>query len=205
MVIAARRAYKDLIRWIKDARPPRMNPWRLARRLFGTCLLGATVVLGTIAIVAPERFAASSGRAGRSPESWAVLALVAICVIMLLLRRSRIFGSATRLRETFGGTMETHPSFEPAVNALEACPGTLRTRFAFGWVWGPLGLMVLGAVFAASASYFLIDAILARFTVGWQQVLLAAVNGLLSLVVLRAAAKRLSVWRLSLAVHRAAR
>jgi hypothetical protein len=204
MVIAAGRAYKDLIRWLKEARPPRMNPWRLARRLFWNCILVATVILGTIAAVAPSRYGASSGGVGRSPESWAVVALVAICIATVFLRRSDTGSPTAWFRETISGGLEQHPSFEPATNALEACPAALRTRFAMGWVWGPLAMMILGAIFAASSSYFLIDAILARFTVGWQQVALAVINALLGLAVLRLAAKRLSVWRLSLALHRSA-
>ena len=203
MVIAAGRAYQDLIRWIKEARLRTLVAWRLARRLFGTSVLGSAALLGAIGLFTPARFGSPGSRPRAGPEWWALACLVAVCLVMLLLRRSKMSYGVTRLRETFRGTLEEHPSFEPAVSALDSCPAALRTRFALGWVWGPLAAGVLGAVFAASSVYFVIDAILARFSIGWQQLLLAAVNAALSLIVFRLAAKRLSVWRLSFTVHRA--
>lgn len=203
MVIAARRAYADLIRWIKRARPSTFNGWRLARRLFWSCVVGATLLLGTIGLLQPARFGSRTGRF-QAIEWWALAALLAICVVALVVRRTRLYASATRLRDTFRGNLEQHPSFAPAVSALDSCPAPFRTRFALGWVWGPAGLMMAGAIGAASAIYFVIDAILARGTVAPEQVVLAAVNALVSLVILRLAASRLSVWRLSYAVHRAA-
>ena len=202
MVIAAGRAYQDLIRWMKAARPRSLVPWRLARRLFGTSVLGAALVLGAIGLLAPARFGSPASRPRGGPEWWALACLVAVGVVLLLLRRARMSSGLTRLREMFGAALEEHPSFEPAVSALDSCPAALRTRFGLGWVWGPLAAAVLGAVCAASAVYFVIDAILARFSIGWQQPLLAAVNALLSLIVFRLAAKRLSIWRLSFTVHR---
>lgn len=203
MVIAAGRAYQDLIRWIKGARPRSLDPWRLARRLFGTSILAATVLLGAIGLLSPDRFGSPSSRPQRGPEWWALSILVTICIVLLLQRRKRIAAGVDRIQETFRGGLEQHPSFEPAVSALDSCPAALRTRFALGWVWGPSAVLVLGAIFAASAVYFGIDAILARFSIGWQQALLAGLNAVLSLITLRAGAKRLSVWRLSFTVHRA--
>lgn len=203
MVIAAGRAYQDLIRWIKAARPRTLNPWRLARRLFGTFVLGATVLLGGIGLLAPARFGYTTSRPHRGLEWWVLAAVVGICILDLILRRAALASRAEKLRETFHGGLDRHPSFEPAVNALGSCPAALRTRFALGWVWGPLALAVTGAVGAASAVYFVVDAILARFTVGFEQALFLGVNVVLSLLILRLGAKRLSVWRLSFAVHRA--
>jgi hypothetical protein len=203
MVIAARRAYQDLIRWIKEARPRTLVPWRLARRLFATSSLASTVLLGAIGLFAPARFGAPASRPRGGQEWWAVACLVGLCLVVLLLSRSSMSAGATRIRETFRGRLEEHPSFEPSVSALDSSPGALRTRFALGWVWGPMAAGVLGAIFAASAVYFVVDAILARFSIGWQQLLLAVVNAALSLIIFRIAAKRLSVWRLSFAVHRA--
>ena len=48
MVIAAHRAYTDAIRWLKSERPPRFNGWRLTRRLFQVCFIGAFLLLGGI-------------------------------------------------------------------------------------------------------------------------------------------------------------
>lgn len=203
MVIAARRAYADLIRWIKRARPRTFNGWRLARRLFWTCVVGATLLLGTIGLLQPARFG-SRARPLQAIEWWALAALLAIFVVALVVRRTRLQAAATRLQQTFRGGLEQHASFEPAVSALDSCPVPFRSRFALGWVWGPAALAVAGAIGAASAVYFVIDAILARGRVGPEQALLAAVNAVVSLVILRLAASRLSVWRLSYAVHRAA-
>lgn len=203
MVIAAGRAYQDLVRWIKRAKPSTYNGWRLARRLFWTCVVGSTLLLGTIGLLQPGRFGSRAGPL-RTIEWWALAALVGISVLVVVVRRTRIQAAATRLQQTFRGGLEQHPSFEPAVSALDSCPGPFRSRFALGWVWGPAALVVAAATAAASAVYFLVDAILARFTVEPQQVLLAAVNAVISLVILRLAARRLGVWRLSYAVHRTA-
>lgn len=204
MVIAAGRVYRDLIRWIKEARPRTFKPWRLASHLFWTCILGATLLLGMIGLFQPARFGSRSTRPLRGTEWWLLAAVVSICVVVLYVRRERIHASVTRFQEIFRGGLQQHPSFEPAVGALDSSPAAFRTRFALGWVWGPVALLVAGATAAASAVYFLIDAILARFTVDPEQVLLAAVNALVSVVILRLGAKRLSVWRLSYAVHRSA-
>lgn len=163
------------------------------------------MLLGTIGLISPARFGSPTSRPRRGIEWWALAAVIGICIVVVVVRRARLVRGASRFQQTFSGReLEQHPSFEPAVSALDSCPGALQTRFAIGWAWGPPALVVLGFVFAASAVYFLIDAVLARFTVGWGQALLAGVNVLLSLLVFRAAAKRLSVWRLSYAVHRAA-
>jgi hypothetical protein len=203
MVIAAGRAYADLIRWIKEARPKTLDSWRLARRLWGTLLLGALVLLGGIGLLSPARFGSPTSRPRRGAEWWALAALVTVSLAVLLMRRGSVRSSARRLGETFTRGLESHPSFEPAVNALDSCPAALRTRFALGWMWGPAAVAVLAAVCAASAVYFVIDAILARFSVGPEQILFTGVNAVVSLLVLRLGAKRLAVWRLSLAVYRA--
>ncbi len=159
--------------------------------------------LGLIGLLSPGRFGSPNSRAQRGPEWWALSILMTICIALLIQRRKRIAAAAGRIQETFRGALQQHPSFGPAVSALDSCPAALRTRFALGWVWGPVATLVLGTICAASAVYFGIDAILARFSIGWQQALLAGVNAVLSLIILRAGAKRLSVWRLSFAVHRA--
>jgi hypothetical protein len=205
MVIAAGRAYQDLIRWIKAARPRTLNGWRLTRRFFGTSVLGAALLLGTIGLISPARFGSPTSRPRRGIEWWALAAVVAVCAAVLVIRRTRLLRGATRVQEALTGReLEQHPSFEPAVSALDSCPGPLRTRFTIGWVWGPPALAALGSICAASAVYFVIDAILARFTVGWGQAVLAVINAVLSLLIFRLAAKRLSVWRLSYAVNRSA-
>lgn len=98
--------------------------------------------------------------------------------------------------------LDRFEAFDPAVHALLAAPATLRTRFALGWVWAPAGAVVAAAFFAASSAYFLVDAVLARFQIGWEQPLLAAVNAVAGLLLLRLAATRLATWRLAFSVHR---
>ncbi len=202
MVIAAGRAYADLVRWMKKARPRGLRPWRLTRSIFRACMVGSTLVLGGIGLIRPSRFGSQSSSAGGGPEWWALGLLVALCVVAVMLRRRPIAEAAARLVEPWRRPLTDLASFEPAASALESCPAPLRTRFAIGWVWGPALLVVAGAFFAASAIYFVIDAILAGFSIGWEQPLLAVINMILSLVVLRVGAGRLATWRLAWSVHR---
>lgn len=201
MVIAARRAYSDTLRWIKDARPRGSRSGRLALRLFRALYVGALVLLGLIGLVRPSRFGAPTSRPLRSAE-WAALALlVAVLGIYLFLRRRDIRASSARFLEPFRRPID-HPSYDPAASALGSCPAAFRTRFALGWVWGPAAAFLLAALLAAASAYFVVDAILAGFDIGWQQPVLALIQAALSLVVLRAAATRLATWRLALSVHR---
>lgn len=202
MVIAAGRAYADLVRWMKKARPRGLRPWRLTRSIFRACVVGSTLVLGGIGLLRPSRFGSLSSRPGGGPEWWALALFVALCLIAVVVRWRRTAGAAARLMEPWRRSLRELPSFEPAASALESCPAPLRTRFAIGWVWGPALLVVAGAFFAASAIYFVIDAILAGFSIGWEQPLLAVINMILSLVVLRVGAGRLATWRLAWSVHR---
>lgn len=200
MVRAARRAYSDVIRWMKEARP-RGVAGRLALKLFRTIYAGSFLLLGTIGLLRPSRFGSPTSRPLRSPEWIALAVLVAVVAAIVIVRRRRIAASLRRLLEPFRHPLD-HPSHEPAAGALESCPTPLRTRFALGWVWGPAGAVVLAAFLAASSAYFLIDAVLARFEIGWEQPILAALQALASLLVLRAVATRLSTWRLAVSVHR---
>lgn len=201
MVIAARRAYSDAVRWMKDARPRGSRSGRLALKLFAALYVGALLLLGSIGLVRPSRFGAPTSRPMRSAE-WAALALLVVVLgIYALLRRGDIRSSMDRSLEPFRRPID-HPSHDPATNALESCPAAFRTRFAMGWVWGPAAAFLLAALLAAASAYFVIDAILAGFAIGWQQLALAVIQAVLSLVVLRAAAKRLATWRLALSVHR---
>lgn len=201
MVIAARRAYSDAIRWMKDARPSGSHSGRLAWRLFRSVYLAALLLLGAIGLIRPSRFGSPTSRPMRSVE-WAALALlVAVLAGFALLRRRRIRASLTRFGEPFRRPLD-HPSHAPATSALESCPAPLRTRFALGWVWGPAAGFVLSALLAASSAYFVIDVLLAGFSIGWEQPLLAALQALLGLIVMRAVASRLATWRLAMSVQR---
>ncbi len=55
---------------------------------------------------------------------------------------------------------------------------------------------------ALSTAYFVIDAILARFLVGWSQPLYALVFLCLSLTLSYLAAPKLSTWRVAASVHK---
>lgn len=201
MVIAARRAYADALRWMKEARPRGARSGRLALGLFKGLYVGSLILLGAIGLVRPSRFGAPTSRPFRSSE-WAALALlVAILGVYAFLQRAGIRSSARRFLEPFRRPLD-HPSRDPAVNALESCPAAFQTRFALGWVWGPAAAYLLAALLAAASAYFVIDAILAGFAIGWQQPVLALIQAALSLIVLGAAASRLATWRLALSVHR---
>lgn len=202
MVVAARRAYNDAIRWIKRARPPRLRAWRLARRLFRICFLGSLLVLGAIGLMTPAKFGSPRSRPGGGLEWWVLAGLMAVCLAWCLSRRRAIQSGASRLAEPFRRPLDRFEPFEPMVHALLAAPAALRTRFAVAWVWGPAAAVAVAAFLAASAAYFLVDAILARGEVGWEQPVLAALNATASLLLLRLVAKRLATWRLALSVHR---
>jgi hypothetical protein len=62
----------------------------------------------------------------------------------------------------------------------------------------------LGAAATLASAYFVVDAILARFEVGWQQPVFAAVYLGIAWGAFRASAGRLAVWPLSVSAHRAA-
>lgn len=202
MVIAAQRAYTDAVRWLKSARPPRLNAWRLTRRLFQVCFVGSLVILGIIGLASPRSFGAPGGRAA-GIHWWGLAAGLAVCLLWCLSKAKGIRAGAERLAEPLRGPLDRFDAFRPAVDALLSEPAA-STRFAVGWVWGPALVVVVGAFFAASSAYFLVDAILARFQVGWEQPVLAGVNALLGLLVLRLAAKRLSTWRLAFSINREA-
>lgn len=201
MVMAARRAYSDAVSWMKEARPRGLRPGGLAGRLFRAIYVAAFLLLALIGIASPSRFGNPNSRPLRSTEWMALAIITTVVAVFVAIRRERVIASIRRFTEPFRRPLD-HPSLEPAANALDSCPGAYRTRFALGWVWGPAAAVVLATVLAASSAYFLVDAVLARFEIGWQQPVLAGGQALASLLVLRAVASKLSVWRLALSVHR---
>lgn len=201
MVIAAQRAYNDAIRWVKSARPRRFNAWRLTRQVFQTSFVGSLLVLGVIGLASPASFG-GRGRAASSLQWWGLAALVAALLLWCFVKRDGIRTGASRLAEPLRRKLLQFEAYQPAVDALVAAPAAQQTRFAIGWVWGPALAVVVAAFFAASSAYFVVDAILARFQIGWEQPVLAIVNAVLSVVVVRLAARRLSTWRLAFSIHR---
>jgi hypothetical protein len=201
MVMAAQRAYSDAVSWMKEARPGGLQAGGLAWRLFRAIYVAAFLVLAAIGVLSPSRFGNPNSRPLRSAEWIALAVITTVVAVLVAIRRERVTASIRRLTEPFRRPLD-HPSLEPAANALDSCPAAYRTRFALGWVWGPAAAVVLATVLAASSAYFLIDAVLARFEIGWQQPVLAGGQALVGLLVLRAVASKLSVWRLALSVHR---
>jgi hypothetical protein len=203
MVVAAGKAYSDLIKWMKSARPRRLDAWWFARHDFTGALVAGLVVLGLIGLLSPSTFGPyQSGVWGSGWPSYLLAGLVALTALYPASRLTRVKRTVVRVTEPWFRPLEENPAFEGALNALAACPGPLRTRFALGWVWAPAVLVVLGSTFAFATAYFLVDAVLARFLVGWGQPLYAAVFALSSIVTFRLAAPRTSTWRLATSVYR---
>ena len=155
-------------------------------------------LLAVIGIVAPQRFGQPGADTLRS--GWPLWGLVVIAVLVLgiaFVRRAELLWAARRLREPFVRPLAEEPGFEEAADALAACPAPLRARYALFYAWGPAVAAVLGATFAFSSAYFVIDAVLARLNVGWAHPLYAAAFALLSLLVFAVAGGRLTTWRVA--------
>ena len=203
MVMAARRAYADAIRWMKRARPPGLDAGRLTRRVLRFCFGLSFILLGIIGVVSPSRFGSPGMKPMASLQWWAVAGVVAMALVLVITSRRRVRRTVELLLEPVRRPLDHLPSFEPVTEALDSCPAALRTRFAFGWVWGPAIAVVAATTFLAATSYFIVDAILARLQIGWQQPVLAVANAALAFVVLRVVARRLATWRLALSIQRA--
>ena len=194
--------YTAAVRWIKAARP-RGGGWSFAARAFWGSFVAGLIVMSVIGLASPGRFGGVGGRAlGTGWPSWVLIGILVLCALVAVIRRRRLVWLVARVREPFRRPLSEDPHFAGAAGALAASSSASRTRFAVGWVWGPVGVAVLGATCAFSTAYFVVDAVLARGRVGWEQPLLAAANIALGLVLFRIAAKRLSRWRLATSVHR---
>ena len=203
MVMAARRAYRDAAKWVKSARPRRFGRWRYAERALGATISAAVPILGLIGLASPASFASPASNTLRSGwPLYVLLAVLAASFAYLFSRLSRIRWAFARVREPFVRPPEGEQRYEGAADALAACPAALRTRFAIWWVWGPVVVALLAVTAGFSATYFLIDAILARFNVGWEHPVLAAANLVVSIVLFALVSARLATWRLAVAVHR---
>jgi hypothetical protein len=202
-VLAARRAYANTRSFVRAARPRHIARGRLARRAFAGSFLAGVALLGLIGIASPSQF----GQPGAATlqSGWPLYALSALITsvgLLALARRRHLAWLLARLREPLDRPLDDHHGFGDAVSALEACPAPLRTRFALSWVWGPVVGAVLGGTFAFSSAYFVVDAVLARFRVGWAQPVYALGFAALSMIVFAAAAGRMSTWRFATSVHK---
>lgn len=202
MVIAGQRAYADAVRWIRSARPP-IRRVRFARTAVRASLLAGMALMSLIALADPNRFGSPGSRTLRTGwPSAVVIGVLAGCVLFALLRRREIISAVARVGEPYRRPLSELPSFDDAADALAACPGAFKTRFAVLWVWRPLALVVLGVTCAFSTAYFVVDAILARGSVGWGQVLYACVFLAASLGVFALSAPTVSTWRLAASVFK---
>jgi hypothetical protein len=185
--------------------PPSRERAALASRTLGGLLTGGIGFLALVAMASPARFGVQGGRAFGS--GWPVLVLAAValgCAAWVFARGRRLAWLVAAAREPFRRPLEEDPAYAGLSGALAACRGPLKTRFALGWIWGPAVAGLVAAAACLSAAYFLVDAVLARFEVGWQQPVLAAADLTVAWVLLRIVAGRLAVWPLAVAGHRAA-
>lgn len=187
---------------MKRARPPGLNPWHLTRRVLRFAGSVSFISLGLIGVSGPDRFGSPGMEPMGSLQWWALAGVVGVFLAVAAARWAKVKRVLGLLVEPMRRPLGDLPSFEPAVAALLSCPAAFRTRFTLGWVWGPAAAVVAASFFLASSAYFIVDAILARLQVGWQQPLLAAVNALIAFALVRAVARRLATWRLALSVHR---
>lgn len=205
MPVRRRSAYSDAVAWVASRRPARRERAELATRALVACLVGALLLLSVVGLLSPARFGSQGSRAFGSGWRDLVLAVLAAgCTAWIVARRRSAAWVVARAREPFGRPLDDDPAFAGASGALAATRGPLRTRFALGWVWGPALAAGLGAAATLASAYFLVDAILARFEVGWQQPVFAAVYLGIAWGAFRASAGRLAVWPLSASAHRAA-
>ena len=203
MASSTRRAYSDAAAWMRSRIPPPRNRAALAGAALTGFLVDGLLLLATIGLLSPARFGSRGSRAFGSNSRTLVLgAIVAACAGWLAVRFSAHRWVVAKGREPFRGPLEEDPAFAGAAAALGAARAPLKTRFAIGWIWVP-ALAVLGALAASLTTvYFLVDAVIARFEVGWQQPVLAAANLVLAWALLRGAAGRIAVWPLAVSVHR---
>jgi hypothetical protein len=185
--------------------PPGRQRAALATGALTAALVDGLLLMSVVGLVSPASFGVSGGRAfGSTSRTVALAAIAAACALWFALRLPTHRWVVARAREPFHRPLEDDPAFAGAAGALDAARAPLKTRFAAGWIWLP-ALAALGATAASlTTAYFLVDAVIARLQIGWQQPVFAAVNLVVAWVLLRAAAARLAVWPLAVSVHREA-
>jgi hypothetical protein len=200
--MSSRRTYKDAVAWIKSSRPPDATSGPRPARIFGACFGVAIVVWGVGSYVSPESFGQPGAQVLRLGWPSTLLAgLVVASAAGLVLARDRIIWTAARVREPYERHLSEEPAYEGAVGALAACARPLQLRFALGWTWGPMVVVIVATVCAFSAAYLTVYAVLARFDVGWETYAIGAANVLAGLGLLTIMRGRLSTWRLATSVY----
>lgn len=203
MVLERRRAYSDAVAWVRLARPDRLSKGRFAWGCFVRSFFAGIIVLGLIGLATPSRFGIPGATAFRSGwPAFTLLGLVVLCVLTTIVRRRRIASLVERLREPWRRPLSDKPNYEDAADALAACPEAAQSRFAAGWVWGPMVVAILAVLLAFSTAYFLIDALLQRFVISLQTPILAGVNAVASILLWRLVAVRMSTWRFAASVYK---
>lgn len=196
---AGHRSYSDAVSWLTSTAPSRTRSSRLALRLVDGTLLAGILVLGAIGLLSPARFGSPGASPFKSGWPWLLLlGLVGICAAVLVIRRR---GVSTVLRDLRRRTDATQEALEQAVAALGDAPA-MQSRFAVTWVFVPGLLFVIGATFSFATAYFAVDAVLARFQVGWQQPLLGVADAAIAFLLFRASSRRLALWPLAYRIWR---
>jgi len=210
MAKPARSAYSDAVKWTKLGRPRRLNRATFAGRCWQNSFIAGVIVLGIIGFLSPSTYGqtrgfSARGQIGALGLGWPGLVLVgmvALGLLYALLQRDGIRWTVVRVIDPWRRPMDEHPSYEGAVGALGASSDANRTRYLWRFVYKPLALAVLATFFAFSSAYFVVDATLAQFDVGWQQPVLGVINSAVSVVMWRLAAVGLSTYRLATSVHK---
>jgi hypothetical protein len=158
--------------------------------------------MGLLSLLDPQAFGQTGPAYSLGWGGWLAIGLFALVLVYGLSKRRRIRELFGHITEPLSHPLDHNPSYEGAYGALAVCNSTYATRFALSWVWIPAGLLVAGALFAMSDSYFVIDSFLARFDVGYGTGILFGADLVISLVAFAAGARRLGTWRLALSVHK---
>ncbi len=202
-MISARRSYSDAVRWLKAARPRRVDSGRFAVRAFWGSFAAGVVVLGVLAFAAPSAFGAPGARPlNGGVWTLALGGLVAAAAAGLLLSARRLRWLYARMKEPYVRPLTDNRYFEGTVDALAACPETYHSRWAASWVWLPSLLATAGVTFAVSSAYFVVAAVLSGGRIGVGNPILAVANATVSALMFAGGAVRLSTWRLALSVYR---
>ena len=210
MARAGRSAYSDAVQWTKLGRPQRLNRATFAWQCWQNSFIAGVIVLGIIGFLSPSTYGqtrgfSSRGQIGALGLGWPGLALAGLVLFGLIyafVHRAGIRWTVDRVVDPWRRPLAENPNYEGAVGALSASSDANRTRYLWRFVYKPLALAVLATFFAFSSAYFLVDATLAQFQVGWQQPVLGVANSIISVVLWRIAADGLSTYRLATSVHK---
>ena len=197
------RPYSEAVGWLRTARSRKVRRLHFAERALGATVAASLPLMCVFALLSPGSFGApASSTFGSGWTLYVLLGLLALSLLLLFVNRQRIRWFLARAREPFVRPPAGDRAYEGGADALAACSGSQQTRFAVWWIWGPAVLGLFGVVTGMSATYFLVDAILARFDVGWGHLVLAGVNLVLAYLFFALASRRLSTWRWAVAIHK---